>query len=82
MRQSNWCEIQTLNDLIGASNILLSVRLHRCFFFFITQKLVSAMAALALVITLLETKVPSCRWAYKNLRNKLVSSLKKFHRCE
>ena len=40
------------------------------------------MAALALVITLLETKVPSCRWAYKNLRNKLVSSLKKFHRCE
>ena len=26
IRRSDWCEIHTLNDLIGASNISLSVR--------------------------------------------------------
>ena len=46
MRQSDRCEIHILNDLIGASNIPLSIREHRCylfvffllFFFLITQQ--------------------------------------------
>ena len=33
MRRSDWCEIHTINDLTGASNILLSVRYHRWIFF-------------------------------------------------
>ena len=33
MRQSDWCEIHILNDLIDASNIPLSIREHRCYLF-------------------------------------------------
>ena len=41
MRRSDWCEIHTLNDLIGASNIPLFIRQHICylFFFYIKKKL-------------------------------------------
>ena len=39
MRRSDWCEIPTLHDLIGARNIQLSVRYHRCYFFLKKKKL-------------------------------------------
>ena len=31
MRQSDWCEIHTQNDLIGVSNIPLSICYHRSY---------------------------------------------------